>query len=108
MNYTEAFVASCAIAPNPASQSFTLAISHTMPNPKPLNNLFSHLSQLNQGFFKTSNNLYMIELVKQKIESRGYQDFDKGDIMDELGKLQYQLKELEDCLHRVASDLKSL
>lgn len=69
------------------------------------NQLFYHLSALNQEYFKLCNDLYMLEVVRQKIENRGYQAFDKSDIMDELGKLQGKLKVLHGKLGDIADTL---
>ena len=72
------------------------------------NQLLYHLSALNQEHFKLCNDLYMLEVVRQKIENRGYQNFDKGDIMDELGKLQGRLNDLHGKLVNIADTLKEL
>lgn len=70
--------------------------------------LLYNLSALNQEHFKLCNDLYMLEVVRQKIENRGYQNFDKGDIMDELGKLQGRLNTLHGKLVNIADTLKTL
>jgi hypothetical protein len=70
--------------------------------------LLYYLSALNQEHFKLCNDLYMLEVVRQKIENRGYQNFDKGDIMDELGKLQGRLNALHGKLVNIADTLKAL
>lgn len=70
--------------------------------------LLYNLSALNQEHFKLCNDLYMLEVVRQKIENRGYQNFDKGDIMDELGKLQGRLNALHGKLVSIADTLKTL
>jgi hypothetical protein len=72
------------------------------------NQLLYHLSALNQEHFKLCSDLYMLEVVRQKIENRGYQNFDKGDIMDELGKLQGRLNVLHGKLVNIADTLKAL
>jgi hypothetical protein len=68
--------------------------------------LLFYLSALNQEHFKLSNDLYMLEVVRQKIESRGYQNFDKDDIMSELGKLQGKLNAMHGRLLNIAEALK--
>jgi len=70
--------------------------------------LLYNLSALNQEHFKLCNDLYMLEVVRQKIENRGYQAFDKGDIMDELGKLQGRLNAMHGRLVNIADTLKML
>lgn len=70
--------------------------------------LLYNLSALNQEHFKLCNDLYMLEVVRQKIENRGYQHFDKQDIMDELGKLQGRLNALHGKLVSIADTLKTL
>jgi hypothetical protein len=72
------------------------------------NQLLFCLSALNQEHFKLCNDLYMLEVVRQKIENRGYQGFDKSDIMDELGKLQGRLNALHGRLLSIAETLKTM
>lgn len=73
---------------------------------KETSQLLFNLSALNQEHFKLCNDLYMIEVIRQKIENRGYQNFDKSDIMDELGKLQGRLNALHGSLVNIADTLK--
>jgi hypothetical protein len=75
---------------------------------KESNQLLFYLSALAQEHYKLSNDLYMLEIVRQKIENRGYQDFDKSDIMDELGKLQGRLNAIHGRLVNIADTLKAL
>jgi regulator of replication initiation timing len=70
--------------------------------------LLYNLSALNQEHFKLCNDLYMLEVVRQKIENRGYQHFDRQDILDELGKLQGRLNTLHGKLVSIADTLKTL
>lgn len=70
------------------------------------NQLLYCLSSLNQEHFKLCNDLYMLEIVRQKIENRGYQAFDKSDIMAELGKLQSRLYDMHGKLVNIADTLK--
>jgi hypothetical protein len=70
--------------------------------------LLFYLSALAQEHYKLSNDLYMLEVVRQKIENRGYQAFDKSDIMDELGKLQGRLNAMHGRLVNIADTLKPL
>lgn len=75
---------------------------------KESNQLLFYLSALAQEHYKLSNDLYMLEVVRQKIDNRGYQAFDKNDIMDELGKLQGRLNAMHGRLVNIADTLKLL
>lgn len=70
--------------------------------------LLYYLSALNQEHFKLCGSLYMLELTRQKMEDRGYQDFDKQDIMDELGRMQSRLNTMHGKLSDIADALKKL
>lgn len=70
--------------------------------------LLYNLSALAQEHFKLCNDLYMLEVVRQKIEGRGLQSFDKGDILDELGKVQSRLNAMHGKLVNIADTLKTL
>lgn len=78
------------------------------PYRKEPNQLLFYLSALAQEHYKLSNDLYMLEVVRQKIENRGYQAFDKSDIMDELGKLQGRLNAIHGRLINLAGILEAL
>lgn len=65
------------------------------------------MSALNQEYFKLCHNLCMLELSRQKIEGRGFQPFDKEDIMGELGNLQHRLNGMLRTLDSIAIDLKT-
>lgn len=80
------------------------------PNAKGMHphQLLFYLSALNQEHFKLCSDLYMIEVVRQKIEKRGYQGFDKSDIMDELGRMQSRLNSMHGKLSDIADALKKL
>lgn len=75
------------------------------PEPTPL---LYHLSALNQEHFKLCSELYMLEVIRQKVEGRGLQAFDKDDIMDELGRLQARLNSMHGKLSGIADTLKTL
>ena len=70
--------------------------------------LLYNLSSLAQEHYKLSSDLYMIEIVRQKMEHRGYQSFDKEDIMGELGKIQARLNDINTKLQNVAISLKAM
>lgn len=75
---------------------------------KESNKLLYHLSALAQEHYKLSSDLYMLEIVRQKIEGRGLQHFDKDDILGELGKVQGRLNTLHGKLVSIADTLKTL
>jgi hypothetical protein len=56
---------------------------------------------------KINNPIAYLHLVREKIIERGYQSFDKQDIMDELGRLQYIIGELNGEMLRIHDLLKS-
>jgi Mg2+ and Co2+ transporter CorA len=70
--------------------------------------LLYHLSALAQEHYKLSNDLYLLEVTRQKIEGRGYQGFDKDDILGELGKVQGRLNAMHGKLVSIADTLKTL
>lgn len=70
--------------------------------------LLYNLSALSQEHYKLCNDLYMLEVVRQKIEGRGLQVFDKDDIMGELGKVQSRLNTMHGKLVNIADTLKAL
>jgi hypothetical protein len=75
--------------------------------PEPTQLLY-HLSSLNQEHFKLCSGLYMLEVIRQKVEGRGLQAFDKDDIMHELGRLQARLNSMHGKLSGIADTLKTL
>ena len=52
------------------------------------------LGQLFNQWLRISSPLQHLHLIREKISMRGYQSFDSQDIMDELGRLQHLLGEL--------------
>ena len=50
--------------------------------------LHDRLGQLFSESLKVSNPLGMLHLTREKMGARGYQRFDKEDILQELGQLQ--------------------
>lgn len=75
-----------------------------------MNNLQQDLSQnigrLMETSFKFSNPVSQLHLIREKINARGYQSFDKSDIMDELGRLQHIAGELHGDMLRIHDMLK--
>ena len=70
--------------------------------------LLYELSALHQEHFKLCGELYLLEVCRQKIGQRGYQAFDKEDILGELGKVQGRLHALHGKLVNIADTLKTL
>jgi hypothetical protein len=62
------------------------------------NLLKKYLGQLFMQSLNQSDPLYHLELMRQKLEGRSFQDFDKEDILSMLGKLQQ-------CQGRVHSEM---
>lgn len=55
---------------------------------------------------KLSNPISQLHLIREKITARGYQSFDKEDIMSELGRLQHIAGELHGEMLRIHDLLK--
>jgi hypothetical protein len=53
------------------------------------------LGQLFGESLRMSQSLYQLHLIREKIDGRGYQNFDKGDILGEFARLQGILSELD-------------
>lgn len=56
--------------------------------------LSHHLGQLFSESLKVSSPVQMLHIIREKVNARGYQSFDKGDILQELGQLQHILAKL--------------
>lgn len=65
-----------------------------------------HIGNLIAVNFKISHPLSQLLLIREKISVRGYQSFDKSDIMDELGRLQHLAGELHSEMLRIHDLLK--
>lgn len=68
--------------------------------------LKKHLGQL---FLKSMNlfaRLYQLQIIREKIEARKLQSFDKEDILNELGSIQHSMRELNSEMLRVHDLLK--
>ncbi|GAL85768.1 hypothetical protein MYP_2997 [Sporocytophaga myxococcoides] len=53
------------------------------------------LGQLFGESLRMSHSLYQLHLIREKIEGRGYEYFDKGDILGEFSRLQGLLTALD-------------
>jgi hypothetical protein len=53
------------------------------------------LGQLFCESLRMSQSLYQLCLIREKIEGRGYEQYDKGDILGEFARLQGVLSELD-------------
>lgn len=69
-------------------------------------NLSRHIGNLVTLSFKVSSPVSQLSLMREKISVRGYQSFDKSDIMDELGRLQHIAGELHGEMLRIHDLLK--
>ncbi len=56
--------------------------------------LQKHIGQLFSESLKVSSPVQMLHLIREKINARGYQGFDKEDILQELGQLQHIMGKL--------------
>ncbi len=55
---------------------------------KTTNELHKHIGALFSESLKVSSPVQMLHTIREKINTRGYQHFDKEEILDELGQLQ--------------------
>jgi len=62
-----------------------------------------HIGKLFEQGLKVSNPLAQLHQIREKINARGFQNFDKDDIMGELGQLQRILGELHGEMLRIDS-----
>lgn len=69
-------------------------------------NLSRCISNLVSISFKAGSPVSQLNLIREKISVRGYQAFDKSDIMDELGRLQRITGELHGEMLRIHDLLK--
>ena len=53
------------------------------------------LGQIFGESLRMSHSLYQLHLIREKIDGRGYENFDKGDILGEFARLQGLLSELD-------------
>lgn len=65
-----------------------------------------HLSKLFEKSLRISSPLYQLEMIRQKLEARNLQSFDKEDILNELGSIQHTMRELNSEMLRIHDLLK--
>jgi len=65
-----------------------------------------HLSKLFEKSLRISSPLYQLEMIRQKLEARNLQSFDKEDILSELGSIQHTMRELNSEMLRIHDLLK--
>lgn len=64
-------------------------------------NISQSIGSLVTTCFKISNPLSQLNQMRDKILIRGYQAFDKPDIMDELGRLQHVTGEIHAAMLKI-------
>lgn len=65
-----------------------------------------YLGQLFSESLKVSNPVQMLHLIREKVNARGYQPFDREDILQELGQLQRTMGRLNSEMLRIHDLLK--
>jgi nitrate/nitrite-specific signal transduction histidine kinase len=68
--------------------------------------LNKQIGQLFSESLKVSNPIQSLHSIREKIQARGYQSFDKEDILNELGQLQHLLGKLHNNLLQIDNILK--
>lgn len=53
-----------------------------------------HLGQLSLKSMNLFARMYQLQSIREKLEDRNLQPFDRDDICDELGSIQYSMREL--------------
>ena len=74
--------------------------------PEDQRQLERHLGRLFSESLNLSQPLAMLHLLREKIADGGYESFHKADLMDELGRLQHRLGEVNRHMLPVADLLK--
>jgi hypothetical protein len=72
----------------------------------PTTDLKKHLSKLFEKSLRISSPLSQLEIIRQKLETRSLQPFDKSDILSELGSIQQTMRELNSEMLRIHDLLK--
>lgn len=75
----------------------------TTPDPIRLKQGLSHV--ISQSF-NLATPLSMLETVRRKLDARDFADCDREDILEELGRLQHQTRQLELAMQQVYRLLK--
>jgi len=65
-----------------------------------------HLGQLFIKSLNISSPLYQLQIIREKLEVRSLQSFDKEDILNELGSLQHTMRELNSEMLKIHDLLK--
>jgi len=68
--------------------------------------LKKHLGQLFIRSLALSHPLYLLQNIREKLETRKLQNFDKEDILGELGSIQHTMRELNSEMLRIHDLLK--
>jgi uncharacterized Rmd1/YagE family protein len=68
--------------------------------------LNKQIGQLFSESLKVSNPIQSLHSIREKMQTRGYQSFDKEDILNELGQLQHLLGKLHSNLLQIDNLLK--
>ena len=68
--------------------------------------LGKHIGQLFSHSLKVSSPVGMLHMIREKINTRGYQRFDREDILNELGHLQKIISQLHGEMLRIDDLLK--
>lgn len=77
------------------------------PNDTTIKALQTHLGRLLSESLKVSHPVASLHLVREKITERGYQAFDKEDILQALGQLQHIMGGLHSEMLRINELLKT-
>jgi hypothetical protein len=65
-----------------------------------------HLGQLFIRSLTLSHPLYLLQTIREKLEARNLQSFDKEDILGELGSIQHTMREMNSEMLRIHDLLK--
>lgn len=79
-----------------------------MQTPTTSETLHRAIGQLFNNSLKVSAPLQILHLIREKQNQRGYQAFDKQDILNELGSLQHLLGQLHRDMVSIDEALKHL
>jgi len=65
-----------------------------------------HIGQLFLKSLNLSSPLYQLQIIREKLEERSLQSFDKQDILNELGSMQHTMRELNSEMLKIHDLLK--
>ncbi len=77
-----------------------------MSQPEITEALQRELGRLFLQSLKLSSPLYQLELIREKLSERGYQSFDKGDILDEIAQVQHLMGQMAQQMLKIYDTLK--